>query len=372
MILMCLHRGLRGLLVVSSLVWLHMEAFAVGTNPGTPTVNPDQLTTSTVAPSSSTTNSERDQTLFQHDDLVDRVQEKMVKIFGAGGARGLESYQSGFWIGKEGLVLTSWSTVLDVSKLRVVAFDGRKFDAEILSFDPSTELALLRAGESQIEGFDFDSKSTVRVGQRVFAVSNLFKIATGDEYCSVQKGVIMAISSLTQKRGTTKNISLGKVYILDVMTNNPGATGGALIDIRGSLVGVLGKENRDASTGIWVNYALPMEVVAASVERMKSGAVANPTVELAMAEKPHKVNDLGINLIPDVLPKTPVFIDEIRVGSLADLSGLKANDLILLLNDQRIDSRKNFERLLGTLNRADSFELLVQRGQELIRIQVRP
>jgi serine protease Do len=313
-----------------------------------------------------------DQTLFQHDDLVDRVQEKMVKIFGAGGARGLESYQSGFWIGKEGLILTSWSTVLDVSKLRVVAHDGRKVDAEILSFDPSTELALLKVGESQIEGFDIDSKSSVRVGQRVFAISNLFKIATGDEYCSVQKGVIMAISSLTQKRGTTKNMSLGKVYVLDVMTNNPGATGGALIDIRGGLIGVLGKESRDASTGIWVNYALPIEVVSASVERMKSGVVSTPASELAMADKPHKINDLGMTLIPDVLPKTPVFIDEVRAGSLAELSGLKANDLILLLNDQRIDSRKNFERLLSTLNRADSFELLVQRGQELIRIQVRP
>ena len=313
-----------------------------------------------------------EQTLFQHDDIVDRVQEKMVKIFGAGGARGLESYQSGFWIGKEGLIVTSWSTVLDVSKLRVVAYDGRKFDAEILSFDPSTELALLKVGESQIEGFDIDSKSSVRVGQRVFAVSNLFKIATGDEYCSVQKGVIMAISSLTQKRGTTKNVSLGKVYILDVMTNNPGATGGALIDIRGGLIGVLGKESRDVSTGTWVNYALPLEVVSASVERMKSGFVSTPTSDLAMAEKPHKINDLGITLIPDVLPKTPVFIDDIRTGSLAELSGLKANDLILLLNDQRIDSRKNFERLLSTLNRADSFEVLVQRGQELIRIQVRP
>jgi hypothetical protein len=43
-----------------------------------------------------------------------------------------------------------------------------------------------------------------------------------------------------------------------------------------------------------------------------------------------------------------------------------------LANDQRIDSRKSFERVLSTLNRADSFELLVQRGQELIRIQVRP
>jgi serine protease Do len=77
-------------------------------------------------------------------------------------------------------------------------------------------------------------------------------------------------------------------------------------------------------------------------------------------------------LIPDVLAKTPAFVDQIRKGSIADRSGIQTNDLILLANEQRIDSRKSFERVLSTLNRADSFELLVQRGQELIRIQVRP
>jgi hypothetical protein len=46
--------------------------------------------------------------------------------------------------------------------------------------------------------------------------------------------------------------------------------------------------------------------------------------------------------------------------------------LILLVNEVRVDSRKGLERILSSINRADSFQILVQRGQELIRIQVRP
>jgi S1-C subfamily serine protease len=310
--------------------------------------------------------------LLEHDNLVDRVQEKVVKIFGAGGGRGLESYQTGIWVGNEGHILTTWSTVLDVGKLRIVTSDGRKFDSNIVSFDPFNELALLKVDDANIQGFVVDPKASCRVGQRVFAVSNLFKIATGDEYCSVQKGVVMALAPLAQRRGTTKTLTQGRVYILDVMTNNPGASGGALIDLQGRLVGVLGKEIRDADAGIWVNYALPMDVVNAAMERMISGAAATTTDTMKVADKPHKLGDLGLTLIPDVLPKTPVFIDEIRRGSLADLAGLRSNDLILLLNDQRIDSRRSFEKLLSGLNRADSFELLIQRGEELIRIQIRP
>ncbi|MCU0721125.1 MAG: hypothetical protein MUC83_15550, partial [Pirellula sp.] len=56
-------------------------ALAVTTNPDTPAITSDQAASGP----------DGDPTLFQHDDLVDRVQEKMVKIFGAGGARGLES-----------------------------------------------------------------------------------------------------------------------------------------------------------------------------------------------------------------------------------------------------------------------------------------
>jgi serine protease Do len=310
--------------------------------------------------------------LMSHDTLVDRVQEKVVKLFGAGGAKGLESYQSGVLVGSDGYILTSWSTVLDVTSVRVVAYDGRRLNATVVGVDPPNEMALLKVDDAGLSGFELDTSIATRPGQRVFGVSNLFGIATGNEYCSVQKGVVMAIAPLTQRRGKTKSLYQGKVYVLDVMTNNPGAAGGALIDIQGRLIGILGKEIRDEQAGIWLNYALPLDVVQASMDRILKGNTSADLESIKTVDKPHRLADLGLTLIPDVLAKTPAFVDQIRKGSIADRSGIQTNDLILLANEQRIDSRKSFERVLSTLNRADSFELLVQRGQELIRIQVRP
>lgn len=310
--------------------------------------------------------------LMSHDTLVDRVQEKVVKLFGAGGAKGLESYQSGVLIGSGGYILTSWSTVLDVTSVRVVAYDGRRLNATVVGVDPPNEMALLKVDDAGLSGFELDTSLATRPGQRVFGVSNLFGIATGNEYCSVQKGVVMAVAPLTQRRGKTKSLYQGKVYVIDVMTNNPGAAGGALIDMQGRLIGILGKEIRDEQAGIWLNYALPLDVVQASMDRILKGNTSADLESIKTVDKPHRLADLGLTLIPDVLAKTPAFVDQIRKGSIADRSGIQTNDLILLANDQRIDSRKSFERVLSTLNRADSFELLVQRGQELIRIQVRP
>jgi serine protease Do len=310
--------------------------------------------------------------VINNEALITTSQEKVVKLYGAGGARGLESYQSGILINNSGHILTSWSTVLDVAKVRVVTFDGRRLDATMVGMDPQNELAVLKVEDAGLVGFDLNKAAQGSTGQRVFAISNLFGIATGNESCSAQKGVIMASTSLTTRRGKTKSLYQGRVYVLDVMTNNPGAAGGALVNLQGLLVGVLGKEIRDEQAGIWINYALPMDVVKASVERILSGNTAAQVSDLKPVAQPHRIVELGITLIPDVLSKTPPFIDQVREGSIAQRAGMQTNDLILLLNDQRADSRKSLEKMLATINRADSFYVLVQRGQELIRIHVRP
>jgi serine protease Do len=305
------------------------------------------------------------------EQLLVQVERSIVKLYGAGGARGLESYQTGIVIGDGTLILTSWSTVLDVDKVRVVTYDGRRLDAEVAGVDPQCELALLRIPDAGLPSFTLDGDSSPRIGQRVFAITNLFGIAAGNESCSAQKGVVMAIAPLTKRKGSLKTLYQGRVIVLDVMTNNPGAAGGALIDLSGRLVGVIGKELRDEQAGIWINYALPADVVKSSVDRILSGQTSGSVATTTVAE-PHQLSDLGLALIPDVLPKTPAFVDWVREDSLAARAGLQPNDLILLVNDIRVDSRKGLERILSSINRSDSFQILVQRGQELIRIQVRP
>ncbi len=309
---------------------------------------------------------------INNEALISTSQEKVVKLYGAGGVKGLESYQSGVIINDQGHILTSWSTVLDVPKVRVVTFDGRRLDATMVGVDPQNELAVLKIEDAGLVGFDLTNPAPASTGQRVFAISNLFGIAAGNESCSAQKGVIMATTPLTTRRGKIKSLYQGKVYVLDVVTNNPGASGGALIDLQGRLIGVIGKEIRDEQAGVWINYALPIDIAKASIDRILSGTSGNSDAELKSVSQPHMVNTLGLTLIPDVLAKTPPFIDKVREGSTADKSGLQTNDLVLLLNDQRVDSRKSLEKMLSTINREDSFYLLVQRGQELIRIHVRP
>ena len=317
--------------------------------------------------------SSADQTVLSAKLLgtLEDVQTRVVKIYGAGLGKGLESYQSGFFVSADGLVLTSWSTVLDVDKVRIVSSDGKKWDASLVGVDPVSELALLKVETDGLPFFEMNSEKEIELGDRVFAVSNLFGIATGNEASSVQKGVVMARGPLQASRGTIKTMFRGEVLFIDVMTNNPGAKGGALIDGRGQLVGMLGKELRDENSGIWINYAIPVAALSNSMKLISEGkTVLSP--ETIIVQKPHTLEMLGVVLLPDVLARTPAFIDRVIPDSLAEKSGLTPNDLVLLINSQRVGSRKDLVGLLSQIDKADSFTIVVQRSQELVTIEVRP
>ena len=305
------------------------------------------------------------------ETLFQRVQQSVVKLYGAGGMKGLESYQSGIAIGDGNTILTSWSTVLDVEKVRVVTHDGRRLDAEVIGVDPQSELALLRLENSKLPAFQLDPQLQARPGQRVFSITNLFGIAAGNEACSYQKGVVMAVTNLQSKFSGIRSVYRGKVIVIDVMTNNPGAAGGALIDLQGRLVGLIGKELRDEQSGIWINYSIPVDVLTASIERINSGKTRTSNT-ITVAKNPHKAIELGLVFIPDVIPKTPAFVDQVRKDSLANKAGILPNDLILMINEQRIDSQKSLEQILLGIERSDSFQILVQRDTELVRTQIRP
>ena len=109
------------------------------------------------------------------------------------------------------------------------------------------------------------------VGSRVLAFSNLFGVATGDEPASVQHGIVAIKTRLDARRGAFETPYHGPVYVLDAMTNNPGAAGGALINQNGELLAILGKELRSSQNNIWLNYAIPIDEMRESVDAILAG-----------------------------------------------------------------------------------------------------
>ncbi|WP_164101342.1 S1C family serine protease [Candidatus Laterigemmans baculatus] len=317
--------------------------------------------------------------------VVREVQARVVKIYGAGGMAGLEAYQSGCIVSPQGHIATVWSYVLDVDPI-VVLDDGRRFEAEIVGFEPSLELAVLKidadslpyfpVGErSGAAGGSGDAGSGAVPGAQVLAVSNLFSIAAGNEPASVMHGYIASEANLEARRGTFRTAYSGPVYVLDLVANNPGAAGGALVGLDGNLLGMLGKELRDERTGVWLNYAIPAGTLRGVIGDIVAGrtpSVAESTAEPLPANQAHSASGLGIVMIPNVLEKTPPFIDAVEENSPAAAAGLQPDDLILLAAGQRIEGQSALNELLRTKDRRDPVSVTVQRGSQVVTVTLRP
>lgn len=309
---------------------------------------------------------------------------KTVKLYGAGGVSGLDAYQSGFFISEAGHILTVWSTVLDLDTVVAVTSDGKRMEARVVGIDPNLEIAVLSTDKPTENFFDIlppkgapkieaaKSFAPAQTGDRVLAFSNLFGIATGNEMSSLQKGVIMATTQLDARRGTFESVYQGPIYVIDAMTNNPGASGGALTDMQGRLLGILGKELRDARANTWLNYAIPVAQINDSAARIIDGKSILKTADSRKAaDRPISLVDLGIALIPDVLAKTPAYIDLVQPNSPASAAKLAADDLVLFVNSVRITSQTALRNELKYIDQADDVTLLIQRGTTLREVKLR-
>jgi serine protease Do len=156
------------------------------------------------------------------------------------------------------------------------------------------------------------------------------------------------------------------------MTNNPGSAGGALTDRRGRLAGMLGKELRNVQDNTWLNYALPVGELSAAVADLIAGKARprDPSDTSRKPREPATLASLGIVLVPDVLSKTPPFVDRVISGSAADKAGVRPDDLVLLVNDHTVTSVKAMVDELSFIDRIDEVRLVLQRDQELLQVSL--
>jgi len=302
--------------------------------------------------------------------VIARAARKVVKLYGAGGLRGLEGYQSGILVSPAGRILTVASTVLDSEQIDCVLDDGRRHVARLVGIDPRRELAVLQIDAADLPAFALAAGGEpMPVASRVYALSNMFGVAVGDERVTVQRGVVAARVPLEARRGAAEAPYRGDVYVLDCTTNNPGSAGGAVIDARGNLVGMLGKELRSTVAGIWLNYALPADALAAGSQEILSGTTPSVAAAGAARLDPRL---LGAVLVPDLLDRTPPFVESVDPGSAAARAGLRPDDLVIAVGPRSVMTRAALERALGSLAAGDPVRVTVIRGGTLVELDLGP
>jgi S1-C subfamily serine protease len=304
--------------------------------------------------------------------VADQVNRKMVKLYGSGGFSGLNSYGTGVLVSADGYVLTVASPLLDTAELLVHLWDGRRLRAKVVVAEPELDAALVKIEKAEdLPYFDLlkvASAPPSQPGDWVLAFTNQFQIATREEPMSVQHGVIASYSKLHGRRGIFDAPYTGDVYIIDAITNNPGAGGGAVTTKKGELIGIVGKELRNTLSDTYINYAVPVQVLAGFVQKAMKGQY-QPIVRHKPSDGPSGYH--GIVLVPNVVERTPPFIEDTVPGSPAAKAGLRPDDLIVYVDGEKIVSIKEFRDIVERARPGTAFRLEVRRGDKLMTVELK-
>jgi serine protease Do len=320
-------------------------------------------------------------------DVAKEVNKKMVKVFGVGGIRGLPAYGTGIVVSPDGYILTVNSHILDTENLRVHMYDGTRYFAKLIATEAELDISLLKVDTTdklELPYFDVFSaagRPSAKSGTGILGFSNQFEIGTGDEPMSVQQGRVKSYTKLHGRIGIFEAPFTGNVYIVDAITNNPGAAGGALTDRDGQLLGIIGKELRNELTETWVNYAIPIN---ASVEMVGEDGKKQVVKIIDLVEKKEMYRPIdpnkrkqqggggyhGIVLVPDVVERTPPYVDDILPGSPAEKAGLQPDDLIVYVDGLPVPSIQMFNETIDRYRPNTELKLEVRRKDKLSTISL--
>ena len=294
-------------------------------------------------------------------DAIDTACERVVKVYG--GTLGSEKgYGSGVIVSPDGRIVTTLSLLLEGRSIRVVLADGRRFPARVTRRDPGRQLALLEIDGSDLPSFDVSSSAHLQPADWIISAANPFKVAEGRESVSISIGVLSGRTRLKARIRARDFPYDGPVLLTDVIVSSPGAAGGALVDAQGRLVGVIGRAVISRNTNTWVNYALPVEQVAAFLADPQA---ATRDADAGDAE-PTSAADLGIRLFDVGGRVRPAYVERVRPGSPAEKAGIRPGDLIVSADGTSVATCEEFRAALSGLRPGQSVELVAKRGERVI------
>jgi serine protease Do len=244
------------------------------------------------------------------------------------------------------------------ARARASFSDGSDVEVQVVGADPLSDLALLRADSARLPAAELGDAATLRVGQLVVAIGN----PHGYEG-SVTAGVVSALGrSLPARAGTATRV-IDDVIQTDAALN-PGNSGGALVDGRGTVVGI-----NTAVAGVGLGLAVPINSTTRRVVSalMRDGRVRRAWIGIAGGARP-----LPPRVAALVGRDRAVEVVEVMTGSPAARAGLRPEDLIVAVDDVPVRGVDDLQRVLDAERIDARVDLAVVRDGARRTVTVRP
>jgi Do/DeqQ family serine protease len=261
---------------------------------------------------------------------------------------------SGVIISQDGYVVTNNHVVEGATKITVVLNDKREYPAELIGRDKNTDLALLRIDEKNLPFAIVGNSDEVKVGQWALAVGNPFGLTS-----TVTAGIISAKGRSINIIGdrSKQNAYPIESFIQTDAAVNPGNSGGALVSADGKLIGI--NTAIASQTGQYAGYsfAIPTNLMKKVIDDLtKYGEVQRGVLGVEIRDVNNELADKeGLKEVRGV------FVGKVRPNSAAEDAGVKEKDVIIAIDEIKVNSAPELQEQIGKRNPGDKVKLTVIR-----------
>lgn len=264
------------------------------------------------------------------------------------------SFGSGVIISEDGYIVTNNHVVEESDEIKIVLNDKRTYTAELVGRDPSTDLALLKVEGENLPYIALGNSDILKIGEWVLAVGNPFNLTS-----TVTAGIVSAKArDINILRGQSKYPI--ESYIQTDAAVNQGNSGGALVNLRGELVGINSAIISPSGSYSGYSFAIPINLVKKVVaDIIKYGEVQRAVLGVSI----YDVNDAiakeyNLDKIEGIL------ITDVTEDGAAKAAGIKRYDVIIEINNTKVNSTAELTEQIGKYRPGETIYVTVKRDNK--------
>lgn len=268
-----------------------------------------------------------------------------------------ESLGSGVIINAaKGYIVTNQHVVAQADHISVTLQDGRRFQATLVGADPETDIAVIRIPAHHLTALRLANSDHLRVGDFVVAIGNPYGLGQ-----SVTAGIVSALGR------SGLGIEGYEDFIQTDASINPGSSGGALVNLRGELVGLNTAILAPNGGSVGINFAIPSNMVRRLVAQLiRYGKLDRGQLGVVVTTlEPEQAAKLGATGVHGAL------ITRIQRASPAAAAGLRPDDIIVAVQGQSIRDASGLRNAIGLLRVGQTVKLNIIRAGQPLQVTAR-
>lgn len=240
----------------------------------------------------------------------------------------VHSSGSGVIVSDDGYVVTNHHVIDEASNVEVIMNNNQRFYAKVMGTDPSTDLALLKIKANNLPFVKYGDSDALNPGEWVLAIGNPFDLNS-----TVTAGIVSAKARNIGILRDRNNLTV-EAFIQTDAAVNPGNSGGALVNVRGELIGINSAIATSSGSYQGYSFAIPVSLVRKVIDDLlEFGQVQRGLLGIQITDVNAEIADqLALKVNQGVL------VNRVNEGSAAEFSGMEAGDVITGINKHNISS----------------------------------